>query len=244
MIVNQSKKGWHIVHQATHGLLAGKIAQQLAVDLRPTFWLETLTAIIEHDDHQLHFDEKQYLNDAGMPIDFIKNEVADEKVLERAKRIYNKAKLKSKLTALFVGMHLNFLYSAVELKEMQTYLENIETEGKQIRSCYELSKEEVVHGYNLLQFCDRCSLILSKETIPTAGRSLEINTSIKDKTYFIRKTDSGNLAIEPWPFENDTFKIKSEILVVEQAKFKNNQDLKEALNTAETQLKEWTFSKH
>jgi hypothetical protein len=59
MIVKKSSEGLHIIWQSTHGLLAGKIAEQLKIKLRPKLWLETLVAIVEHDDQQLDFDEKK-----------------------------------------------------------------------------------------------------------------------------------------------------------------------------------------
>ena len=59
MIVRKSSEGFHIIYQAAHGLLAGKIAQELKHKFRPPYWLETLVAVIEHDDQQLNFEEKK-----------------------------------------------------------------------------------------------------------------------------------------------------------------------------------------
>jgi hypothetical protein len=111
MIVKKSSEGLHIIWQSTHGLLAGKIAEQLKIKLRPKLWLETLVAIVEHDDQQLDFDEKNYLSDVGMPLDFTEDTVNVTKVLKRAKRVFRQAKSKSLWTALLVSFHLEFLYA-------------------------------------------------------------------------------------------------------------------------------------
>lgn len=109
MIVRKSSKGLHIVYQAAHGLLAGKIAQELKLDYRTDPWLDTLIAIIEHDDHQLDFEEKKYLSDLGIPLDFAENQISIEKILERAERVIGQAKSKSIWTAMLVSFHLDFL---------------------------------------------------------------------------------------------------------------------------------------
>lgn len=243
MIVHQNKEGWEVIYQATHGLLAGKIALALAIDLRPKCWLETLTAIIEHDDHQLHFDEKMYLNDVGMPIDFTNENTSELKVLERAKRVYRKAEIKSQFTAMLVSMHLDFIYDSMTSSKMVTYLKLLKEKRKNIRKLYDVSKEEVARIYQLLKFCDRCSLILCKDTLPAVGRSLEINTSIGNETYYIHRTQNGKVTVTPWPFEKEEFQVASEFILLKEAQFASNSALEKALKNTEAKIKKWNFVK-
>jgi hypothetical protein len=66
MIVRKTHRGLHVIFQASHGLLAGKIAEQLKIKYRPSLWLDTLVAIVEHDDQQLDFKENNYLSELGI----------------------------------------------------------------------------------------------------------------------------------------------------------------------------------
>ncbi len=50
MIVNLNNEGWEIFSHSSHGLLAGKIANELADTFKNENWVATLAAIIEHDD--------------------------------------------------------------------------------------------------------------------------------------------------------------------------------------------------
>ncbi|KPM32101.1 Hypothetical protein I595_1750 [Croceitalea dokdonensis DOKDO 023] len=243
MIVKQSNKGWRMIYQAAHGLLAGKIANELAHRLRPEHWLETLTAIIEHDDHQLNFDEKMYLNEIGVPIDFVPENTPNEKVTERAQRIYKKARIKSKYTAMLVSLHLEFLYGDMEDKEMREFLKTIGKDRQKFQKLYGLEAKKVQSTYQILRFCDRCSLILCKESLPTNQRSLEINTSIEGKTYYIYQSEKGHVMINPWPFEKENFLVAVEELLLQTAKFKDNQELQTALKGAKTVLLSWNFKK-
>ncbi len=80
MIVNPHPEGWEIILHYTHGLLAGKIAMRLRTDMRSGFWEDIFTAIIEHDDHLLDFGEKDYLTDAGAPMDFTLDQRSDDQL--------------------------------------------------------------------------------------------------------------------------------------------------------------------
>ncbi|QLG44988.1 DUF3891 family protein [Costertonia aggregata] len=244
MIVKQSSRGWLMIYQAAHGLLAGKIANRLKKKLRPKYWLETITAILEHDDHQLRFDEKLYLNEIGLPIDFVKEETADDKVLERAKRIYKKARIKSKYTALLVSLHLDFLYGEMNDAGMKDFLQCLKSNRDEIEKLYGLQEKEVNEIYQILRFCDRCSLILCKNQLPAMGRSLEINTSILGETYYISKNDENKINVEPWPFEENQFELSIEQMLVESAEFKDNAALKKALANSKTELLQWVFQKN
>lgn len=64
-------------------------------------------------NQQLSFNKKDYLNKLGVPLNFTENKVSNKKILERAKRIFQKSLTKSKWTALMVYLYLDFLYGAM-----------------------------------------------------------------------------------------------------------------------------------
>lgn len=243
LIIKNTNDGWHIIYQAAHGLLAGKIANHLDHRFRNRYWSETFTAITEHDDHQLNFDEKDYLNELGVPVNFTENKVSNEKALERAKRIYHKSLAKSKWTTLMVYFHLNFLYGDMEYETMQAFLKKSSTIKPTTYKLYGVNEEEAEATYQILRFCDRLSLILCQDEIPSSERDLEINTSIENKTYKVSKRDTGEITVAPWCFQEDSFELSVEERILQKASFETNHKLKEALEKAEVTLKTWQFKR-
>lgn len=243
MIVKNTNIGWSIIQQSTHGLLAGKIANHLDFRFRHNLWSETLTAITEHDDEQLNFNEKNYLNEVGVPLNFTENKVSDQKVLERAQRIYDTSLTKSKWTALMVYLHLDFLYGEMEYGPMQAFLKKHHTIKRVTYKLYGQDKNAAEESYQILRFCDRLSLILCQDEIPSSERDLEINTSIENKTYRISKQDTGEIMVVPWCFQEDSFELSIEECILQQALFADNQELEGALEKAEVKLKTWQFKK-
>lgn len=245
MIVRKSSKGLHLIHQASHGLLAGKIAEQLKTHLKPAPWIETLVAIIEHDDHQLDFDEKNYLSKLGVPLDFTENTTTTRKVVKRAKRVFEQAKSKSLWTALLVSLHLEYLYGDLKdkHKKAKKFLKEQSTFREKNVSKFKMSLKDLKNQYQVLLFCDRCSLILCKDEIPSVGRKIEINTSIKGKKYFISRNKDQSISVAPWCFEADLFEVRIEETILEKLKFKNQKELRKILNKTPRNIICWKFQK-
>jgi len=184
MIVTKSKEGFHIINHAAHGLLAGKIATHIKHNLMPKQWFETIIAITEHDDRQLNFDEKNYLSDIGIPLDFTEESSTNIQVLKRMQRVINSVKSKSSWTRLLVSYHLQFLYGKLrsQSKKVDSFLLEERKMRSKILSDYKIDNKKGKAYYEILRFCDRLSLILCKNEVPTRGRKLEINTSIEGHT--------------------------------------------------------------
>lgn len=245
MIVRNSSEGWHIIYQAAHGILAGKLANELLVKLRPLHWMETLTAIIEHDDQQLNFKEKSYLNDLGMPVDFTEDHQTEEQILERARRILDKAAHKSKWTAMLVSLHIDFLYNREEYldEKLREFFASQEKARKEYYAYYNIEAEEAGQAYDVLRFCDRCSLILCKDEVPAFGRSVEINKTIQKKEYMLHQNKDHSITVKPWCFEKKEFEISVEEQLLKKASFKDDAEFHESLLQAETKTRSWKFKK-
>lgn len=239
MIVNPHTEGWEIISHYTHGLLAGKIAMQLKPDLRPNFWEDVLTAIVEHDDHLLDFGEKNYLTDAGAPMDFTLDERSDDDAYEHAERVYRNALQKSQLVALLIGRHLEFLYhdKINEHSGFRKFFKSVKANRKNQLRLYDWKKTTLESTYSLMRFCDRCSLILCQALVPDAERKLEINTSINGKTYFISGTENAT-HIMPWPFENDDFRLYFELRRLHKIAFVSNRELERELADTMPEIRE------
>ncbi|MGC1471169.1 MAG: DUF3891 family protein [Psychroserpens sp.] len=245
MIVKHHEKGWSIISHYAHGLLSGKIAQKLSKTVRPHDWVDVLTGIIEHDDHLLNFDEQEYLTENGTPKDFSMEGGTDEEALEHAKRVYANAIQKSQLVALMVGRHLCFLYGSLadKFKPMNKFLEDIESLRPVQRKLYHLKKSDEDALYDVMLFCDRLSLILCQDETPEVGRKLEINKSIKNRTYFIHKNEDNILRVEPWPFEENDFTLNFEYRLLSSSNFKDNKALQHELENAQIRIRSLKFRK-
>lgn len=245
MIVNKSVVGIHIILHEAHGLLAGKIANEIAVKYRPIHWFETLIAVCEHDDRQLDFDETNYLSDIGVPLDFTEGSSPASEVLKRMKRILKSASNKSSWVRLLISNHLDTIYShlAQDNKQVKDFLEKEEKERQESLKQFKISDKKARTYYEFLLFCDRLSLILCKDETPEAARLLEINTSINGDTYFIKKTENNELIISPWIFSSTKFELSVEQRILKETQFTSSAKFETALMETKPQSKKWTIMK-
>ncbi len=245
MIVNKSVVGIHIILHEAHGLLAGKIANEIAVEYRPIHWFETIIAICEHDDRQLNFDEKEYLSDIGVPLDFTEERASIKDVMKRMKRILKSAGNKSLWVKLLISYHLEFIYSHLvdESKQITEFFQDEEQARNLILKQFKISDKKARTFYEFLRFCDRLSLILCKDETPECNRLLEINTSINGETYFIKKTEKDELIITPWIFSSTAFELSIEERILKETQFPSSEKFETALMDTKPQFKKWTILK-
>ncbi|HET8859114.1 DUF3891 family protein [Marivirga sp.] len=243
MIVNTTNKGWEIISQYAHGLLAGQIAAQIHPKYRPKQWVETLTAIIEHDDKQMDLDMQSCLSDTGLPMDFaLSKSESQNSIIKRARGLMDLALHKSSWIGLLISSHLNFLYNNDAAgKELKGFLKEGDTFRKQTVKKFGINEEQLNEYYQLLRFSDRLSLMICKDEVPINGRKLEINKSIDNQTYFASKDEKGNLIIEPWCFKAQSFDFSVETRYVKQAVFGSGKALKKAIDKSEVTLKDFKF---
>ena len=158
MIVNTDPKGWEVIHQRAHGLLAMQIASMWRRDQRPSRWVETLLAIAEHDDGQEDWTGTNHINEAGAPLDFIHKPFN----MVQLKRVTELSQHKGRWTALLISMHMSFLYESMrgKGKELDTFLDQQKEQQEQWRKALKITLQEVKSAYALMQWCDRFSLIL------------------------------------------------------------------------------------
>ncbi|AEL26632.1 DUF3891 family protein [Cyclobacterium marinum] len=245
MIVNKSIVGLHIILHEAHGMLAGKIANEIKEVYRPIHWFETLIAISEHDDRQLDLNEKEYLSDLGVPMDFTEENYQVDEVVERMKRILRTSENKSQWIKLLISYHLEFIYGPLKKKSkrISAFFQQQASERKTILKHFGLPNKKAKEYHEFLRFCDRLSLILCKDETPELERLLEINTSIGEETFFIKKTDDERLIISPWIFKKDKFELSIEERVLKETQFSSKENFKESLLKTKPQTKKWILAK-
>lgn len=245
MIVNKSILGLHIILHEAHGLLAGKIANEIEDKYRPIHWFETLIAVCEHDDRQLNFNEKEYLSDLGVPLDFTEENYSVFDVLERMQRVLISAENKSLWVKLLISYHNEFIYGHMkdESKKISEFFKKEEKERKILFQHFEIKESKAKSYYEFLRFCDRLSLILCKDETPENNRLLEINTSINNDIYFIKKSEDNTLIVSPWIFKSDQFELSVEERILHETQFKSSKKFEKTLKDTKPQVKVWTLAK-
>jgi hypothetical protein len=242
MIVTVHSDCLEVITHYAHGLQAGQIALNLKEEFRPPYWLETLTAIIEHDDEQINFEKNNNLTKLGFPSDYRLVESDPKDILERCHRIMNKCKSRSGWEAILVSMHLECIYEDLinSRDDFKSFFQEWHELRKNIRKLYSVNAVQCEEYYQVLRFCDRLSLILSQGDIPSDGRNLEINQSINGERYFVSgKKDV--IHVEPSPFAQE-FILTTEVYKLEKIQFKSSDQLQEHLYNSLPVLKTWKIA--
>jgi hypothetical protein len=225
MIVNYSEEGWEIITQRSHGLLAAQICAQWRKDLQPDRWVETLIATAEHDDVYNEFENDDLLNDNGGPLNF----KATGFRKDYCERLIGMAETKSAYIALLVSQHIQFVHGTDP--KAGRFIADLVKQEKHWISVAESSRAEVRRGYALLEFCDAMSLLLCQQLVQPEQRKIEISNG-PDGTHYTMWEQKGNLTVDPWPFEQDTFKLSYESRILPQLSYKNIAEFRKAIHGA------------
>jgi hypothetical protein len=241
MIVNPIQKGWEVIYQPAHALLATQIASYWRIDQRPVRWIETLVALAQHDDEGHDWTERDHLTQGGAPLDFALNEVPS---LVQPTQVTRDLQYKGRWAALLISMHMVFLYSQFrdESREFTAFIDEQLAHQKQWRAALKVTKKEADAAYALFQWCDRLSLILCRHELPEDERALEVNTGPDGTCYEVIYRD-GSVNIQPWPFEEAYFLVSVETIHLAQLSFKDDVELQRALQKAPINTLTWEFKK-
>ena len=239
MIVNLAQEGWEVIYHRAHALLAAQIAGHWRRSDAPERLYETIAAISHHDDLEKEWEGNE-LTEAGAPLDFTLGRGGSTEPL---KRHLSDARYRGRWVALLTSKHITYLSQDKwgSSKEWDDFLneqvQNQETWSKELG----VEKDEVERAYQFMLWCDRLSLILTQKQIPDDQRSLEITSGIDDQRYNIHQLSNGHLTVEPWPFEEE-FTVNVEACCLSELKFKDNEALVKALQSAPIKVLPWTFS--
>ncbi|RDC64333.1 DUF3891 family protein [Adhaeribacter pallidiroseus] len=241
MIVNLVQEGWEIIYQQAHALLAAQIAFAWREADRPTRWVDTLAAIAQHDDGQRYWAGKHGLTTAGAPANFTMLPFS----LDQAHQVMEEARFQGQWRSLLTSMHLSFLYEELRGKDRSTdnFLDEQIQSQANWRKFLKITKKEAQKAYDLMQWCDRLSLILCRRELPEAERALEISIGPDGSRYDVWQLNSGVIQVAPWPFEFHNFSVSIEASYLAQLQFASEEELTAALRQAPIHTKHWELSK-
>ena len=245
MIVSSHKKGWKIINQRSHGLLAAMLAYQYVIDLPNDIMVPTLIAIAEHDDGVAETLQNENLTEAGAPRHFQVDDDSKKIDLKRQINVMELATSKSQLNALLTSMHLNFVFGESDFgdKKLDAFLNKEEKNRKDILKHLNIDKKYADRLYRFVEWCDAFSLLICMDKIQPEGRKMEISKSPDgdmNRTFY---KANKVITVEPWVFKNDTFKAFYEYKIVEQLKFNSVREFNEVCKTARVQREEFILSK-
>lgn len=237
MIVTYKKNGWQVVTQRAHGILAAQLGARWRAKDRPERWTDTLLAIAEHDDAEIELDGEILLTKTGGPINF------DMKVFDLAhcERLSILTITKNRYIALLTSLHMEFLYrkDAGSNKICKEFLQKQAKLRNKWRKALHLTKSETTRIYDLLEWCDACSLLICQNLLQPEKRRLEISTGPDKKIYHLIQTGDDTVTVDPWPFEEESFNISFEIRIIQQLQFDTSEAFRKAFLKATVKEQNW-----
>ncbi|AKQ46742.1 hypothetical protein TH63_15725 [Rufibacter radiotolerans] len=241
MIVNTHEKGWEIIYQQAHALLAAEIGFAWMPEKHPLHFMQTLAAIAQHDDGQKDWTGHYALTAAGAPANFTQLPFA----LQQARQVMKEARFQGRWRSLLTSMHLSFLYEDLrgQKKEWDAFLDHQLACQKDWRRQLKVTKPQAQYAYDFMQWCDRLSLILCRNELPEMERALEVSHGPDQIRYEVKLLKSGAVQLEPWPFEALELSLQVEARCLRQLQFATDQELAQALKQAPIYLKEWHLQK-
>ncbi|MEW4563181.1 DUF3891 family protein [Bremerella sp. JC770] len=246
MIVKPCDEGWNVIFQPAHGLLAGMLAREFADDRRCPYWFETITAIATHDDGQVAFQsgDRRYTTQAGAPKDFTDVEMSADQRYQKVRECLENAYRKHRWIGLLESQHAEFLYGDKEgtSRDLKKLLKEERKRRKQTLDELALEADDLQIAYDVMRWCDRCSLILCQDAIPAMGRSVEVITFADGTRIDLCQDESETLRITPWVFDSDQFEVTVEEHRLTQLSFADDKELEEALRSATTHVRRFTFA--
>ena len=237
MIVNYTHKGWQVLTQRAHGILAAQFAYHWKKSERPDRWIETILAIAEHDDAEVELGGENLLTNNGGPLNFDMKEFD----LAHCQKLSLLTISKNRYIALLTSLHMEFLYrkDAENNSKAKIFLKNqVSLRRKWMREL-KLTNTEVLRIYDMVEWCDACSLLLCQDLVQPEKRKLEISTGPDKKVYSLAHAGDHKISITPWPFESNQFKVSFEWRLIKKLQFESSAEFREEFLNAEVEETGW-----
>lgn len=243
MIVDHTAEGWEIIFQSAHALLAGRLAPAMSGLSSTPYWVETLAAIVDHDDLKESFGKNVYITSLGAPKDFTEFALTANERYREVKRRIQSGYRKHRWIGLVASRHAEGLYGGENTsRRLQTLLEVERTRRQTVLGELGATREDLEKSYELLSFCDRTSLILCQNEIPAMHRRSEIITSNKGQRYELWEREDRSLAVDPWPF-HESFVVSVEVRTVNQLEFSSDRELERRLTASPVENRKWKLER-
>lgn len=246
MIVLQNQKGWKIITQRAHGLLAAMLAYEYHIDLPVEIMVPVIVAIAEHEDGVTETLVYQNLTDAGAPRNFTVADGSKKTDLTQLLSLVEIGNSKSQLNGLLSSLHLKFLYDGDKRKTdkgLDYFLKDQEQYRTTILKNLHIDKKFAARLYRCLEWSDALSLLICLDKIQHEGRKMEISESPDGDMNTVHYKPNNDICVEPWPFRSHSFKVFYEYKILEQLQFKSIEAFNEACKAAKVEQAVFTLLK-
>lgn len=246
MIVTSHQKGWKIINQRSHGLLAAMLAYQYDIDLPNDIIVPTIITIAEHDDGAEETNEEKNLTEAGAPRNFTVDDGSKKSDVKQKLAVMEMASAKCQLNALLTSLHIDFIFTdSKEAKnsELNKFLKEQVKNRKDILDHLEIDEKYANRLYRFVEWCDAFSLLICMDKIQPEGRKMEVSLSPDNEmnqTYYL---EENVITVEPWPFKSNHFKVFYEYKIIEQLKFKTIQEFNSVCKSTKVQRMDFTLKR-
>jgi hypothetical protein len=247
MIVSSHQKGWKIITQRSHGLLAAMIAYQYNIDLPVEIMVPVLVAIAEHDDGVTETLAHRNLTEAGAPRNFTVSDGNTKTDLTPLLSLIEIGNSKSQLNGLLTSLHIKFLYDGEKRKTDQgldDFLKDQEQYRTAILKNLHIDKKYAERLYRFLEWSDAFSLLICLDKIQKeGGRKMEISKSPDGDMNTVHYKPNKDICVEPWPFRSPSFKVFYEYKILEQLQFNSIEAFNETYKAAKVEQAVFTLLK-
>jgi hypothetical protein len=246
MIVISHQKGWKIINQRSHGLLAAMLAYQYDIDLPNDIMVPALIAIAEHDDGVEETKEQRNLTEMGAPRHFMVSDEASKFDLTQKLNVMEISSAKSQLNALLTSLHMKFLYSGEQRKadkDLDDFLKDQEKFRNSILKDLKIDKKYADRLYRLVEWCDAFSLLICMDKIQPEGRKMEVSVSPDGEVNQTFYTPNEDISVEPWCFKTNKFSVFYEYKIIEQLKFNSIEEFDAVCKSTPVQRQEFMVCK-
>jgi hypothetical protein len=243
MICNRTDKGWQIIYQRAHALLAAKLVTYCRRQWRPIRWAETLNAVGQHDNGWQEWESGSRLKPNGEPRSF--RETPIEETAAQAKRALTRAWHQSLWAALMVSRHIETLYAELngQLEELDALVEAQAECRREWRANLGVDEAEEHQAYGILRFGDALSLMLCERRLETTEEPVEIGEGPNGLLFRVWMPSKGQVSLEPWPYTRHKFLVSVDSYDLDAVQFESEQDLAEALREATPRQLEWLVTR-
>jgi len=246
MIVLSHQKGWKIITQRSHGLLAAMIAYQYNIDLPVEIMVPVLLAIAEHDDGLTETLAHQNLTAAGAPRNFTVADGNSKTNITPMLSLMEIANSKSQLNGLLASLHIKFLYDGDKRKtdhRLDNFLKDQEEYRATALKNLNIRNKHANHLYRLLEWTDAFSLLICLDKIQPMERKMEISNSPDGDINTVHYKLNKDICVEPWPFKIESFNAFYEFKILEQLQFTSIENFNDVYKVAKIHHEEFIFSK-
>lgn len=107
----------------------------------------------------------------------------------------------------------------------------------------EITKDEALRIYDLLEWCDALSLLICKNEIQPEERRTEISIGPDKKKYHLVQLNENTLSVDPWPFDATCFQVNYDYRVIPQIQFSSSKEFRNNFLAVDTLEKRWQLKK-